>query len=87
MSSDDLVRIMPSLRKAVEQAAGSDGATLSQFVNVALAEKLSAMETERFYRERAVRGTREGFIRFLKNAGDEPPREGDRIEDEPSPQA
>lgn len=83
MSREGVVRIMPSLQKAVERAAATEGATLSQFVNVALAEKLSALETARFYGERSTTGSRELFLRVLENAADEPPRDGDRIEDTP----
>jgi hypothetical protein len=56
-----------------------EGASLNQFINIAVAEKLSALETEEFFRARAARGSREAFLSFLDGAGDEAPGEGDRM--------
>ena len=57
----------------------AEGASLNQFINVAVAEKLSALETEEFFRVRAARSNRNAFLSFLDNAGDEPPGEGDLL--------
>ncbi len=73
------LRLQPSLKAAAERAAAADGASLNQFINVAVAEKLSALETEEFFRKRAAKGTRKGFLGFLDGAGDEPPGEGDAV--------
>lgn len=71
------LRLQPSLKSAAERLAAADGTSLNQFINVAVAEKLSALETEAFFRERAAGARRQDFLRFLDEAGDEPPREGD----------
>jgi uncharacterized protein (DUF1778 family) len=71
------LRLQPSLKSAAERLAAADGTSLNQFINVAVAEKLSALETEEYFRARAARGDRAAFLRFLDGAGDEPPREDD----------
>lgn len=47
------------------------------FINVAVAEKLAALRTARYFQERAARADLAAFDRLLKTAGDEPPRPGD----------
>jgi hypothetical protein len=62
--------------------ASADGTSLNQFINVAVAEKLSALNTEEFFRSRAAKGERRAFLSFLDGAGDDFPGEGDTV---PSP--
>ncbi|MGF7207197.1 hypothetical protein GGE65_001758 [Skermanella aerolata] len=45
------------------------------------AEKLSALETEEFFRARAAAGSRDDFLAFLDGAGDEEPCGGDNLLD------
>jgi hypothetical protein len=78
--SNYALRLQPSLKSAAERLALAEGTSLNQFINVAVAEKLSALETEAFFRQRAEKATHEGFLRFLDGAGDAPPAEGDRID-------
>jgi uncharacterized protein (DUF1778 family) len=56
------LRLQPSLKAAAERMAMADGASLNQFINVAVAEKLSALETEEFFRLRAAWGKKEAFF-------------------------
>jgi hypothetical protein len=52
--------------------AETEGVALNQFINVAVAEKLSAQRTEDFFYERAARGNvprRNGSWRGLGRAG------------------
>ncbi|WP_225770469.1 toxin-antitoxin system HicB family antitoxin [Inquilinus sp. Marseille-Q2685] len=71
------LRLQPSLKSAAERLAAAEGTSLNQFINVAVAEKLSALETEEFFRKRAATGDRAAFLRFLDEAGDEPPADED----------
>ncbi|MFA5122507.1 toxin-antitoxin system HicB family antitoxin [Zavarzinia sp.] len=71
------LRLQPSLKAAAERLAAAEGTSLNQFINVAVAEKLSALETEAFFKDRAQRGSRGDFLRFLDEAGEETPSEGD----------
>lgn len=73
------LRLQPSLKAAAERVAAVEGVSLNQLINIAVAEKLSALETEEFFKERAKRGKREAFLKFLDTAGDEPPVDGDRL--------
>jgi hypothetical protein len=53
---------------------------LNQFINVAVAEKLSALRTEDYFRERGRRGDVEKAKRLLKRAGrGKPPVAGDEL--------
>lgn len=74
------LRLQPSLKAAAERMAQADGTSLNQFINIAVAEKLSALNTEQFFKDRAQNGSREAFLGFLDGAGDEPSRDGDRIQ-------
>lgn len=74
------LRLQPSLKTAAERLASAEGTSLNQFINVAVAEKLSALETERFFQDRAAKGDRGAFVRFLDDAGDAVPVEGDELE-------
>lgn len=73
------LRLQPSLKAAAEQVAAAEGTSLNQFINVAVAEKLSALQTEEYFRARAAEGRREAFLAFLEGAGDEDPGEGDTV--------
>lgn len=74
------LRLQPSLKSAAERLASAEGTSLNQFINVAVAEKLSALETEKFFRERASNSNRDAYMRFLDMAGSEAPVEGDEID-------
>jgi len=67
--------IMEELRKVVQE----EGTTINQFINVAVAEKLAAIRTESYFKERAAKGDRAAFRRILDKAGTEEPRSGDEL--------
>ncbi len=77
--SNYALRLQPSLKVAAERLAAAEGTSLNQFINVAVAEKLSVLETETFFRTRAAEGKREDFLDFLENAGAAPPEDGDAL--------
>jgi hypothetical protein len=74
------LRLQASLKSEAERVAKAEGTTLNQFINVAVAEKLSALRTVEYFRERAARGDVAEALALLDRAGDEPPREGDERE-------
>ncbi len=78
-TSNYALRLLPSLKAAGERLAKREGTSLNQLINIALAEKISVLETEDFFRQRAARGSEASFRRFIDEALDEPPREGDEI--------
>jgi hypothetical protein len=67
---------MEEARKAAE----SEGVALNQLINVALAEKVSALRTEEYFQERIRRADRAETLRILDRAGKgSPPMEGDEL--------
>lgn len=73
------LRLQPSLKTAAEKLAITEGTSLNQFINVAVAEQLSALSTERFFKDRAQNASRDDFLAFLDGAQNEVPVDGDRV--------
>ena len=74
------LRLPVSMKKALEEISKRDGTSMNQFLVIAAAEKISAMETERFFEERRKRANDAEFLRILNREGGEPPLPEDRIE-------
>jgi hypothetical protein len=74
-----VLKLKVSLRREAERVAHAEGTTLNQFINVAVAEKLSALRMADYFRERAARADLRKALELLDRAGDEPPREGDEL--------
>ena len=65
-----------------ERLAKAEGSTLNQFINVAAAEKIAALRTADFFRERARRADPKAGLALLDTIGtDETPRPGDEPEE------
>ena len=73
------LRLQPSLKTAAEKFAQTEGTSLNQFINVAVAEKLSALDTESYFKDRAKNAHRDDFLAFLDGAQQGDPVEGDRV--------
>ena len=73
------LRLASSLQEEARKTAKSEGISLNQLINLAVAEKISALRTEEFFRERGARADTKKARRILRRAGNEPPREGDEI--------
>ncbi|HWX56484.1 MAG TPA: toxin-antitoxin system HicB family antitoxin [Verrucomicrobiae bacterium] len=81
--SNFALRLQPSLLEELRKAADSEGVAINQLINVAVAEKVSALRTEEYFRERARRANRAETLRILERAGRGiPPREGDKLHPE-----
>lgn len=76
------LRLPRSLKATVERLASKEGTSVNQFITLAVAEKVSALDTESFFRERRERADFEAFDRIMNRTGGEPPREGDEIPEE-----
>ena len=63
------MRLQASLLDEARRVAETEGVALNQFINVAVAEKLSALRTEQYFLERAERGDVGKAKRILKKAG------------------
>ena len=67
--------------KEARRVAETEGVALNQFINVAVAEKLSALRTDDYFRERAARGDVAKAKQILKRAGrGKPPVRGDELD-------
>jgi hypothetical protein len=74
------MRLQPSLLEELRKAAEVEGVALNQLINVAVAEKVSALRTEEYFRERGRRADRAETLRILERAGQgNPPVEGDEL--------
>jgi hypothetical protein len=67
------------LKSEAERVAKAEGTTLDQFINVAVAEKLSALRTVEYFKERTAPADFVKALELLDRGGDEPPRQGDEI--------
>ncbi len=78
--SNVALRLQTSLLEEAKRVAESEGVALNQLINVAVAEKLSALRTEDYFRERSGRASIGKAKRILKRAGrGKPPVPGDEV--------
>ena len=74
--SNFALRLQPSLLEELRKTAELEGVALNQLINVAVAEKVSALRTEEYFRERGRRGNRaERIILILRSVGAPAPTE------------
>lgn len=73
------VRLPDSLHRQLKQLAKKEGVSVNQLISTAVAEKLSALMTEDYLRERAERGSRERFEAALALVPDTEPEPGDQL--------
>lgn len=77
------LRLQAALKTEAEHIAKNEGTTLNQFINVAVAEKLSALRTKDYFQQRAKRGNVKAALKLLDRLGsDEFLREGDELKAE-----
>jgi hypothetical protein len=67
--SNFALRLQPSLMEEVRRAAELEGVALNQLINVAVAEKVSALRTEQYFRERSIKANRTETMQILGRAG------------------
>ena len=80
--SNFALRLQPSLMDEVRKVAETEGVALNQFINVAVAEKLSALRTESYFTERAARADIPRALDILARAGKgKAPVKGDELPD------
>jgi hypothetical protein len=78
--SNFALRLQPSLLEEARKLAESEGVALNRLINVAVAEKLSALRTEEYFSQRAARRNLPKALRILKRAGvGNPPIKGDEL--------
>jgi hypothetical protein len=78
--SNFALRLQPSLLDEARKLAEAEGVALNQLINVAVAEKLSALRTQRYFAERGARADIASALNLLKRAGKgNAPVNGDEI--------
>lgn len=68
--SELTVELPDFLYQAVKQLAGDDNNSIKQFISLAVAEKVSALSTEKYSQERANRASKGKFETVLANVPD-----------------
>lgn len=78
--SNFALRLQPSLLDEARKLAESEGVALNQLINVAVAEKISALRTGEYFAARARRANPGKIARILKRVGrGNAPVEGDEL--------
>lgn len=78
--SNFALRLQPSLLDEARKLAESEGVALNQLINVAVAEKVSALRTESYIAERARRADVPKALAILKRTGvGKAPVKGDEL--------
>jgi hypothetical protein len=67
--SNFALRLQRSLMEEARKVAKAEGVAVNQLINVAVAEKVSALRTEDYFAERAAQGDIKKALRILKRAG------------------
>lgn len=67
------IEIPDSLHKSLHELASRDGVSIDQFISIAIAEKISALMTENYLKERAKTGSREKYEAILAKLPDVEP--------------
>ena len=72
-------RLPASLKAAVAEISKEDGTSINQFVTTAVAEKLSAMKTAKFFTSHRAKADIKTARRILRRKGGQSPTSEDRL--------
>ena len=73
------LRLPRSLKEAVERLSREDRTSINQFVSTAVAEKVSALQTAKYFADRRARADFKAFDKIMKRRGGKTPRKGDEL--------
>lgn len=73
------VNIPDSLYKTIQKLAQKGNISVEQFIETAIAEKISALMNESYLQERANRGSREKYESVLAKVPDIEPEDYDKL--------
>ena len=73
------LRLPRSLKEAAERLSREDRTSINQFVATAVAEKVSALQTEKYFAARQARADFEAFDKIMRRRGGKAPRKGDEM--------
>jgi len=64
------LRLPDSIYEFAKELSSQDSVSLNQFIATAVAEKISALNTETYLKERASKGSKEKFLNALNKVPD-----------------
>lgn len=73
------VRLPDSLHKKLKELAEQEGVSMNQFITLAVSEKMSALLTIDYLKERAERGSKKEFKEIMSEVPDVEPEEYDKL--------
>jgi predicted DNA-binding ribbon-helix-helix protein len=73
------VRLPNSLHRQLRELAEREGVSMNQLISSAVGEKLAALLTADYLKERAQRGSRRRYDGVLRKVQDTPPVAGDEL--------
>jgi len=73
------LRLPAGIRAEVEKLAKQEGISVNQFIALAVAQKISALNTATYFAERRSRADLKAFDRLMRRKGGERPQEDDRL--------
>ncbi len=73
------LRLPNSIHKHIKEIAQHEGVSINQFIASAVAEKISAIMTEDYLKERAQRASTSDFTHILDNVPHRKPLPGDEL--------
>jgi hypothetical protein len=74
------LRLPHSLHERARTLARREGISINQLISTALAEKMAALLTEEYFRERGQRASRAKFLAALAKVPDVEPEDHDKLE-------
>lgn len=73
------VRLPESLHKKIKELAEQEGVSMNQFITLAVSEKMSALLTVDYLKERAEKGSKQEFKNIMDQVPDVEPEEYDKL--------
>lgn len=73
------LRLPDSLHEQVKRLAKEDGVSINQFISSAVSEKMSALMTQDYLKERAQRGSKKAFLKAMDKVPSSAAEEPDRL--------
>lgn len=73
------LRLPKSLHKKLKELAKKEGVSMNQFIMLAVSEKMSALLTLEYLKERAEKGSKKSFKNILDNVPDVEPEDYDKL--------
>ena len=73
------VRLPESLHKKIKELAEQEGVSMNQFITLAVSEKISALLTVDYLKERAEKASKQNFRQIMDQVPDVEPEEYDKL--------